>query len=294
MGSFQRSLALAKTSWRVLQRDRELLWLPVIGGLLSLLVAGVAFGVSFLVDYDVDTSSMEAGPATTIAWIAAGLTIATITSLVQGSLVSGAAERMRGGDPTVSSAIGGALSRLPALVGWTIITSTVGMILRAIREESGTIGRIFAGLLDMAWQVVTFLVVPVIVLEKSGPIDAVKRSTSLLRSTWGENLIGRFGLGLIGLVAALPALVPILVGVQLGGAGLVIGIGIGVIWIAVVMVTMTALTAIYQAALYDYAANNHVSEDFADAGLANAFEQRQGGSSPSTGGPFSTGGFGGR
>ena len=99
MGSFGRSFQLAKMSWRVLQRDRELLWLPVIGALLALLVVGVAFGVSFLVDYDTATSSLEAGPATTIAWIVAGLTIAAISSLVQGSLVSGAAERMRGGDP---------------------------------------------------------------------------------------------------------------------------------------------------------------------------------------------------
>ncbi|MEQ8717325.1 MAG: DUF6159 family protein [Acidimicrobiales bacterium] len=297
MGRFQTSLELAKTSWKVLQRDRELLWLPVIGFTLSALIAGVALGISFLVDYDIDTSTMEAGPATTVAWIVAGLAIATITSLVQGSLVSGAAERMRGGDPTVSSAIGGALARLPQLLGWTIITSTVGLILRAIRERSGIVGDIFAGLLDMAWQVITFLVVPVIVLEKKGPIEAVKRSTELLRTTWGENLIGRFGLGLVGMLAMLPALVPILIGVQLGGAGLVIGIAIGAVWIGLIAVIMTALTAIYQTALYDFAANNHVPEDFVGTGLDTAFESREGG--PNTGrggfgGPFSSGGFGGR
>lgn len=297
MGRFQTSLELAKTSWKVLQRDRELLWLPVVGFILSLLVVGVALGISFLVDYDIDTSTMEAGPATTIVGIVALLAIGMITSLVQGSLVSGAAERMRGGDPTVSSAVGGALARLPQLLGWTLITSTVGMILRAIRERSGIVGDIFAGLLDMAWQVITFLVVPVIVLEKKGPIEAVKRSTELLRTTWGENLIGRFGLGLIGMLAMLPGLIPILIGVNLGGAGLVIGIGIGGAWIGLVLVVMTALTAIYQTALYDFAANNHVPEDFVGTGLDTAFESREGGPNRGRGGfggPFSSGGFGGR
>ena len=77
---------------------------------------------------------------------------------------------------------------------------------------------------------------------------------------------------------------------------MVVGIGIGAIWIGLVMVTMTALTAIYQTALYDFAANNHIPEDFADAGLHNAFQTRDGGRGGRAGfgGPFSTGGFGGR
>ena len=42
----------------------------------------------------------------------------------------------------------------------------------------------------------TYFVVPVLVVEKLGPIDATKRSMSLMYRTWGEALVGKVGLGL--------------------------------------------------------------------------------------------------
>ena len=51
----------------------------------------------------------------------------------------------------------------------------------------------------------TFLTVPIIVFEDVGPINALKRSGHLLKQTWGENLMAQIGLGLIGLLAFLPA-----------------------------------------------------------------------------------------
>src|SRR5438552_16547105 len=92
------------------------------------------------------------------------------------------------------------------IAGWALVTATVGLILRAVAERFGFLGRIIAGAFGAAWGIVTYLVVPVLIFEKIGPWAAVKRSGSLLRQTWGEAAGGYISLGEIILLTALPAL----------------------------------------------------------------------------------------
>ena len=66
------------------------------------------------------------------------------------------------------------------------------MILRWLSER-GLLGRIVASLFGLAWNIVTYLVVPILVVEGIGPIEAVKRSGALLKKTWGEQIVGNFG-----------------------------------------------------------------------------------------------------
>src|SRR5204863_6096003 len=88
-------------------------------------------------------------------------------------------------------------SRLGAIVAYAILAATVGMVLRAIAERSGIIGQIVIGIIGFAWSVATFLVVPVLTVENLGPVAALKRSAELLKKTWGEQLIGNVGIGVI-------------------------------------------------------------------------------------------------
>jgi hypothetical protein len=128
------------------------------------------------------------------------------------------------------------------------------------------------GLIGMAFRVVTFLAVPILVVEKLGPIDTLKRSGELFKRTWGENLIAQAGLGIIGFVAILPV---ILIAVLVGGAiNPIVGIIVAVPLVAVVVVVMTSLTAVFQTALYHYVTTNEIPDGFQDAGLQSAFSHK--------------------
>ncbi|UUZ47783.1 DUF6159 family protein [Massilia sp. B-10] len=72
-----------------------------------------------------------------------------------------------------------------------MIAATVGVILRAIQERVGFLGRIIVGMLGVGWTIATFLVVPVLVARDKGPVDSIKDSAALLKQTWGENVIGQ-------------------------------------------------------------------------------------------------------
>ena len=74
-------------------------------------------------------------------------------------------------------------------------------LLRALRGRRGRqgalAGAIAARLGGVAWSLATFFVVPIILDEGAGPVTAIRRSASLLRETWGQQLAGGAAFGLL-------------------------------------------------------------------------------------------------
>ena len=255
MGRFANTWRLTKTSWSLLKQDRELLWLPVLSMLTILAIVAAAAVVGLVtgtVDVDQGAEGLG-GSAAVLALVFAFVATATVV-FFDGALVAGAHERMTGGDPTVRSAMGKAASRLPSLLGWAFITMTVGLLLRFLRERMGWLGQMLTFLAEAAWGVATYLVVPAIIIDDYRSFAGVKQSMSLVRRTWGENLISQAGFGLLGFVLALPIiLVAVLIGVLVPGVGTIIGIVLGVAGVLTVSVVVGALGQYFKTALYEYA-----------------------------------------
>ena len=273
MGRISNTIALAKVSWKVLRKDRELLLLPVLSFLASILVLTLLWLPTLSA---IDTSGLadeggDPGAVLIVVGVISAMAMSIISVFFNGALVAGAHERLSGGDPTVRSALGRALSRLSGLLPWAIITGTVGLILQAVRERAGWMGRFVVNMVGMAWQTATFLVVPAIVIDDHGAVSGLKASAALLKRTWGENIAARVGFGLLGLVAVTPAVIVLFATGALGGAALVVGILLAVPYLALVVVVLTALNAVFQTALYLYATTGSVPADFDDSNLQNSF-----------------------
>jgi len=255
MGRFANTWRLTKHSWSLLKQDRELLWLPVLSMLTILAIVAAAAVVGFVTgsfDASGGAESVE-GSAVVLGLVFAFVATATVVYF-EGALVAGAHERMTGGDPTVRSAMSKAASRLPSLLGWALITMTVGLVLRFLRERLGWLGQMLTFLAEAAWGVATYLVVPAIIIDDFRSFASVKHSMSLVRRTWGENLIAQAGFGLLGFVIALPIiLVAVLIATLVPGIGLYIGIAVGGIGVLAVSVVVSALSLYFKTALYEYA-----------------------------------------
>ncbi|HEU5306623.1 MAG TPA: DUF6159 family protein, partial [Acidimicrobiia bacterium] len=207
--------------------------------------------------------------------VVAYLALAMVQTYFLAGLVAGADQRLRGQNSTVRSALDIANSRLHRLLPWAVVTATVTMILQAIEERFGVIGTIVARLVGLAWNLVTFLVVPILVLEDLGVGDALRRSKDLFKKTWGENVIGQFGLGAVGFLLMIPGLILIGIGVAIGTAGIIIFGAVGVIWLLVSAVVVSALSGIYRTALYHYAAHGEVPGEFSGIDFGAAFRRRE-------------------
>ena len=278
MGRIRNTLRLARTSWDVLQKDRELALLPVISFVLTIVVLAVFVVPGLLaVDWDtVDSANGSDEPAipalSYVLFLLGGAGAAIVNVFFVGALVAGAHERLSGGDPTVRSAIDRAFQRIPGLVPWALLSFTVINILRALRDRLGWVGNLIFGAVEVAFDVAAFLTIPAIVIDEKGAVDGFKTSASLLRSTWGENIAARVGFGLLGIVAVLPVVV---LAVLLGALGstivTVLGIAIAVVYIGVAFAVISAMSGIFQAALYLYATTGTAPEGFENADLGSSF-----------------------
>jgi hypothetical protein len=150
----------------------------------------------------------------------------------------------------------------------------VGLILRIIEDRSKAVGRFVAGLLGMAWTVVSFLAVPVLVVEKKGPIASLKESTALLKKTWGQQLIGNFGFGLIFFLLGLIGVGIVILGFVIGGTAVFVFIGLAVLYFIILALIQSTLSAIFQAALYLYAKEGVTGGGFEDNMLKGAWRNR--------------------
>ncbi len=230
MTRMQRSWALAKASWDVLKSEKGLLWLPVLSFLASLVVLGVfSLAIWATVGKDTGVGGQNEYSTNVATWVLAAcmyVGMAFSQTYFLAALCAGANERLQGRDSTIGTALAVANSRLHRILPWAIVSATVSVIVQAIEERFGFLGQIIGGLVGAAWNVVTFLTIPIIVFEDVGPITALKRSGTLLKKTWGENLMAQIGLGIIGMLAFIPGILVLALGFS-SGVGVVVVLAVG-------------------------------------------------------------------
>jgi hypothetical protein len=249
-----------KMSWGVLMKDKELIFFPIFAAIgLGVLLAiffglGTAFGT-------LDRFASETDPANLgdiIFVVFFFFCSYFITIFFNAALISAALERLRGGDPNVSSGLSHALSHIHTILGWAIIAATVGLVLMLLRSRSNNfLTRLVIDMIGGAWEFMTFFVVPVLVSEGLGPVAAIKRSASLIRQTWGRQITASFGFMLVYVLAALLGILP---AILFGLIEPVAGIAVGLITVSAAMGAVQAMEGIFKAALYEYALGERPAE----------------------------------
>ncbi len=256
-GSVGNSVALMKASMNVLKLDKELMVFPVMSGIASVLVMASFVTPIFLTGAG---GVFESGDSSYLAMSVMFLFYVvqyTVIFFFNSALVGAALIRLDGGDPTVSDGLAIASKRMGSILGYAVIAATVGMILRMISERGGIFAKIAAGLMGMAWTLVTYMVVPVLVTKDIGPIDAIKESGAIFKRTWGEQVTGNFGLSWAMFFAFL-AWTAVLgavgyVSVAIAPVAIIPVIGVGLVGYVFLGLLGSALGGIYTAALYRYA-----------------------------------------
>lgn len=258
---------MMKSCLDVLKKDRELLFFP--------LFTAISVGLLLLVMYSggyLDNLDPEQGGSQfpiVILLFAANFIIVFFNS----ALVSAALERLRGGDPNVKSGLSHAAKHIHHIFFWSIIVTIVAILIAAIRgdrRENSIFRQIFASLIQAGWAMMTFFVVPIIVSENLGPISAIKRSTSLFKQTWGDQVMANFGFGIFQLFAVMLGVV---VGWFFGLFSPVFGIIVGGLLSAMSVAVIYTLEGIYKAALYEFALGEKPLE-FQQEDLRTAYQRK--------------------
>lgn len=273
MESLNRSWNLVKISFSILSKDKELLLFPILSLIFSVIIGVIFILLSwpfFTTPEGIDHNSRS--PIGFLIMFGLYLIIYFIGIFFNTATVAVVYARLKGSDYTFSQGVSFAISHLPNIFLWSLIASTVGMFLQIIAERTGVLGRIASSLVSIGWSLLTFFVVPVLVLENKSVVSAISRSGEVFKNTWGENFIGQASIGFIFFIFALFGLIPIIIVFSLFGltAGLITTGIVALYWVFLALIT-SSLGQIYKTALYFYATTGTVPSGFDESSLKSAF-----------------------
>lgn len=250
-------------SFGILRKDKRLVVFPILSAL-GVIALTVPY---FLVLTGVapwHPSDLHWSGRSTYLWLFlwyCGISFAMI--FFNCALAACAQIRFSGGEPSIADGIQQASHRVGSIFLWPVITSTVGLIIRYIEDRVGWIGRIVAAIFGAGWALATYLIVPVLVLEDLDVVDSIRRSATLLKKTWGEQLVVGLHFMWMMLLLSIPGLI-------LG----VLAIPVGILYFVALAAVMTAARQIFVVALYRFAVSGEAPDGYSKEALGGYFRRR--------------------
>jgi hypothetical protein len=279
MGFFDtigRGWTLSKLSFSVVKADPELLLYTFLSAIMVFATIGAASYPVYEADQtteshwaftnekiDTQTGESIGGEMTEayMAWIFVTYMIGSIVVVFWNTaIIASAHERLTGGDPTIMTGIRAAFSRIHIIILWGIIAGTVGLLLRIARDAIQNndkahpamkmVAYIMLLLVEVAWWMYTFFIIPMIVLEKKGIREGLRDGRSLFGKTWGENVTSGLGIGLISLIGIA---ISLCISFLIFMISPMLGITVGVILVGILILWANTAEVVVVAALYEFA-----------------------------------------
>ncbi|MFO0669466.1 MAG: DUF6159 family protein [Polyangiaceae bacterium] len=278
MNVWSRSWALTRASFAVIGADKEMLWFPLLAGFFSIVFSIAMIVPTFVVEL---LPPDLAQPLRIVAIFASYFGLAFFATFFNTCVVYTTKVRLSGGDATFFESIKFALTRLHLILGWSLVSASVGLLLHfldQLAERSGIVGKILLSILRAilasAWSILTVFVIPAMVYRGLGPIDAIRDSAQTLRQTWGESLIRYYGMGLAAFVCTLPFIALFFLAGWIGVAQIAIPlVVIGVVGFLTVSLLFSLASTVFNTALYHFATTG-MPQGFDEALLRGVFQPR--------------------
>jgi len=276
----ERAQGIMSAAWHILKEDKTLLLLPIASSICLMLLV-----VSYLVPTIVEVVTGESvvdgirqiQPLSQAILFLSYVATYAIGIFFNAALASCVLKKSEGKPATILDGLREALSCLPQILGWALVSATVGLVLKAIERRSGWIGGIVVGMIGLVGGVATFLVVPVLVAERKGPFDALEESVQLLRHTWGENLLAGISFGALYFLWSLPGILTFVIGAGLIVSHLYIGIiimALAILYFPLLGLLLSTMSTIFDVVLYRYAKHGTISPGFDRELLETSFIQK--------------------
>ena len=290
IGKWHGSYLLVTESFELLKKDKEVMWFPVLAACSNLLIVLICGVIFLLFIWRADPSTLQAIKNSQNAQVqnSVGANIlvyaclfvlyligAFISAFFQAGLVTIVHGRINGNDLTLRDGVNHAKQNAKKIFMWSLLAATVGIILQFIANRSKWIGRIVAYFLGAAWNIITFFIVPVLVLENLTIKDSVGRSANIFKKTWGETLIMNFSTGLFfSFVFVVALILYIATWFSANMYIIVISSILFVVFTVLLSILSSTLQAIFRVVLYEYAAYDKLSDTFTPELILSAVKKK--------------------
>jgi hypothetical protein len=273
MLKIRRGWALTRKSWGLLNEHRLLIRFPLYGAVATTLLAVLFLGPGlYLLDQD------QLGGA--IPLLVIGVYVLSVVGFYFSVALAACADLIFRGQANVTVADGLAVARerFSQICGWAAISTAISVAMGVLENQGGIGGQIAARLVGTAWSLVTFLAVPVIAIEGTGPVQTLKRSASMFRERWGQQITGNIAIGAaVFLIGVLPGAILIGAGIAIWSSASFVGallVVVGALVLAIALLISRALSGIFGVALYRYALDGETVGGFTVDELESAVKRK--------------------
>ncbi|AJF61767.1 hypothetical protein QT06_C0001G0938 [archaeon GW2011_AR15] len=284
--TFSRSWEITKQTFRVINADREILLYPVVSSIISIIFFVVMVFPFIATGLVSEILSRDAGAF--LFWVTLFgfyLGVSFVATFFNVATVYCANKRFHKGNPTFTEGLKEAFKRIHLIFLWSLVSATVGILINSLEnsaKKSKGISRVIisavASLVGMAWSIVTLFVIPAIVIENVGPVDAIKRSAQTLKKTWGESLIRHFGLGaaqgMFSFAGFFFLLAPAIVSLVFFQSILMFAVlmALFIIYIVIVSLVFSTANTVFNTALFVYAKTGKIPGFYSKDTMKHAFK----------------------
>lgn len=275
----QRGWELTKKSLQILGRNKRVLLFPVTSGLCCLILLWLVGKPLWHIESNFLRSQQEVPLATTLGiltLIVMLLMFNVINMYCSAALIACIANYFKTERLNLIVGFKAGWACLPNIVGWTLFNTTIGFALRKFPsrlEQAGTFASLLSG---TAWGVVSYFIVPILVLENISPIKAIKKSSDVVHETWGKSLISNTSSSLILSCIILICLLPLSITVFIGNkTHLFVGLVISILFLIILTLIITAANNILRTAFYLYATDRDTALPYNSQVISTAFCSRK-------------------
>ena len=267
-----RGWEMSKLSMSVVKKDPELMVYMIFSGVMSLAcLIGMSIPQFLEMDWAVNSDGSFT-PAYYGFTFVGYMVLSIVVVFWNCAIIANANIRLTGGDPKFADGVNAALKRLPIIIVWGIIAGTVGLLLKFLEGVArssdhpaaaalATVIHIIGGL---AWWVMTFFMIPHLILENKSIGDALKASKTTFFDTWGENIVSGLGIGAIAFLFGIP-IVALTIGMTIVAGP--VGLLVGAVLIGLLIAWANAAEQVAVVALFRYAKDKKMPQIYQDQGM---------------------------
>lgn len=275
-----RTQAIMSAAWQIIKEDKQLLLLPIASSLCLMALTATIVVPAAVGSLTGVPAPEEVREPTSLPYV--GLFLFYVTAYAIGIYFNAALaccvlRKLEGRSSSIMDGFRDATACLPQILGWAVVATTFGLLLKMVERRSGFIGRLIVKVVGVAWSVATFLVVPILVAERKWPLDAVRESVQLLRKTWGDNLLAGLGFGLLYFLWAIPGLFAFLVGFGMIASHPMIALIImvlAILYFPLLGLVLSTMSTIFDVVLYRFAQHGALASGFSRDLLETSFVTR--------------------
>lgn len=236
-------------SFKILKANQDLIIFPILSGIsIILIMASFLTAIFAAAGWHIPNADVTNTPLQYVLLLAFYVVNYFIVVFFNMALIHCTHLYFKGEKVSVSAGLKFSLSRIGSIFTWALFAGTIGFILKLVQERSGIIGKIITGIIGVVWSIATFFVIPIIAYENLGPIDAVKRSSQIMKEKWGESLVSRFSFAFIQLIA-----IVVVCGLLFLLGSLIhplVGMLLAVLALFIIIAVMSAAQTIFVSAVY--------------------------------------------